>query len=114
MSTWPNSSTSLQPAPSRYAPRDSASYSQFAAVLGEHDAFEQLVVRGGCRVGPRRVVVADGDGCLAVRSARVKIEDADAITRHGVAARRPDGVFQRIGAALGECTRNSAGHWAVR
>src|SRR5271163_3989391 len=57
-----------------------------ATVFGEHDGFEQLVIGCGFRIGPRRMVVAHGDRGKAARSARVKIEDADAITRRGVAA----------------------------
>src|SRR5271167_1191294 len=57
-----------------------------ATVFGEHDGFEQLVIGSGFRVGSRRMVVAHGDRGPAARSARVKIEDADAIARRGVAA----------------------------
>src|SRR5215813_11366474 len=69
----------------------------FASRLGQHDGVEQLVawIRG--LVGARGVVVVHGDGRVAVRLARVQVEDCNAVAGAGVAARGPYGVFHRIG-----------------
>src|SRR5581483_8223103 len=64
-----------------------ASARSAASVLRDHDGVEEFVARCGALVGPPRMEVAQGDGGLAARHARVQIEDADAVTADGVAAR---------------------------
>jgi|SRR5450631_4672083 hypothetical protein len=85
-----------------------------ASVFGKHHGFEQVVVRCGHLIGAGSMVIADGDRRLAAASAWIEIKDRDSVSRSGIAACRPDGVFQRVGAVPDERIRRGAGNRTVR
>jgi hypothetical protein len=81
--------------------------------FGQHDRFKQLVVGSRCRIGAERVVVRNCDRGLAAGAAWIQIKNRYAVAGARIAASRPDRVFQRIRARLGECSRSFPGKRAI-